>query len=264
MKEKKVKSQKKEKKDKLTLLAVGMNILLIVCICLFLYSLFKIGEWGYSNVKSEGTYDDIIDDVVTQGETDDQDSIDFNKLKEINPDVVGWIRVSTTNIDYPILKASDNSFYLNKDINKQSNTCGSLFMDYQNASDFSDNNTVIFGHNLALGNMFSGLYDIARNKNGTDIDVTIITETKSTKYKVFSSYIENPNGESIVPGLNQKEEYQNFIDRAIQRSSINYNVEATTENKMVTLSTCDNSGRKRTIVHAIKTSDLIIPSPIDE
>ena len=136
-------------------------------------------------------------------------------------------------------------------------------MDHTNSKDFDDNNTVIFGHNLTAGSMFAPIYDVAKNGTGKDFDITILTPLKKQTYKIFSSYIEKPNVYSIIPKLNDINEYQKFIDSSKSKSSTTYDISPSTDNKMITLSTCDISGRKRAIIHASNTNSTIVPSNLD-
>ena len=124
-----------------------INFIFVVFVLIFCFAAFKVGQWIYSNVKTNREYSSLVGDVVSQN-GDDDFAVDFKKLKATNPDVVAWIRIPSVGVDYPVLQSSDNSFYLNRDINKEFNTCGSIFIDFNNSKDFDDNNTVIFGHNL--------------------------------------------------------------------------------------------------------------------
>jgi sortase B len=94
----------------------------------------------------------------TPEETPAQDSpIDFNALKAINRNAVAWLYSPDTVIDYPVMRTSDYSYYLDKLPDGSKNANGSLFIDYNNASDFSSALTVIYGHNMKSGRMFGSL-----------------------------------------------------------------------------------------------------------
>ena len=84
-------------------------------------------------------------------------AVDFEKLRAKNADVVGWIYADDTPIDYPIVQAADNDYYLRRMLNKRYNVSGSIFMDYRSASDFSDPLTVVYGHNMKNDTMFGSL-----------------------------------------------------------------------------------------------------------
>ena len=83
--------------------------------------------------------------------------IDFDKLKAVNEDAVAWLYSPDTVIDYPVMKANDYSYYLSHLPDGTSNANGSLFIDYNNASDFSGDLTVIYGHHMNSGRMFGSL-----------------------------------------------------------------------------------------------------------
>ena len=258
----------KEKRKKSNII---LKIFLFIFIIIFVFTAYKVGQWGYDNIKSEKEYEDLIDEVISEenndndngtenGNEDEQgeSKVDFAKLKQKNSDVVGWIQIKSLGINYPIVQGSDNKYYLTRTINNKYSKNGSIFMDYQNSKKFDDNNTVIFGHNLVSGKMFAPLEKIVEGKKGKNVEITIITEQKRMKYKVFSSYKEKPNVTSIVPGLNDAKSYQDYITRMKQKTTVKYNIEPSAENKMITLSTCDISGKKRLIVHAINTSNQLI------
>jgi sortase B len=81
----------------------------------------------------------------------------LEELQKINPDVIAWLTVDGTSIDYPVVQGEDNIYYLNRDVYQEFTLCGSLFLDYQNARDFSDFDSLIYGHHLAGGVMFGEL-----------------------------------------------------------------------------------------------------------
>lgn len=122
-------------------------------------------------------------------------------------------------------------------------------MDYQNCSDFEDYHTVIFGHNLHLGMMFSDLQKIVENKLGKDIYINIYLPERVKQYKVFSSYVSDPVKDPIDINITDPKA---FIKEQIQKSQIDFNTMPNEEDNILTLSTCDNTGKKRIIIHAVK------------
>ncbi len=100
---------------------------------------------------------------------DSKINIDFNELEKINSDTVGYIIVPNTNVNYAVVKAKDNDYYLTHDFNKEYNNSGWIFTDYKNRVDGSDKNLVIYGHETSGGYMFGSLSnllneDILKNK----------------------------------------------------------------------------------------------------
>ena len=83
--------------------------------------------------------------------------VSFEELQEINPDVMGWLTVYDTNIDYPLVQSDDNNYYLNHNPKKEPEVSGSLYLDYRNDKQFKDFNTIIYGHHMAQHKMFGDL-----------------------------------------------------------------------------------------------------------
>lgn len=83
--------------------------------------------------------------------------VSFEELQEINPDVMGWLTVYDTNIDYPLVQTDDNNYYLNHNPKKEPEVSGSLYLDYRNDKQFKDFNTIIYGHHMAQHKMFGDL-----------------------------------------------------------------------------------------------------------
>ncbi|MGL4656201.1 MAG: sortase domain-containing protein, partial [Sarcina sp.] len=129
-----------------------INILIIIT---SFYLTFLIGKDFVNAKKSHDIYADIKKEspLVESNETK---SNSFDNLKEINPDYQFWIQINNTNIDYPVVKGTDNEYYLENDFYKKPLKDGSVFLDYKNNFGTSFNN-IIFGHNMKNGNIFSNL-----------------------------------------------------------------------------------------------------------
>ena len=178
-----------------------INIIFIIFICVFLYSGYNVFIWFKSDIETKKLEEGLYVDVITkekEPETGEEIiSIGFDKLKEINPDIFAWIIIDNTYINYPILQGPTDEYYLRKDIYKKYSVAGSIFV-YSNANkDFLDENTIIYGHNMKNDRMFSNLHKIYNGDLGTNIDIRIYTENKTSIYKVFSCYIDEPNLEVI-------------------------------------------------------------------
>ena len=255
-------TKKRRKKKKI-------NILLIIFIVLFMYSVFIIARWVWSNISAKKSNEKIREEVVQEIKVENTGNtgaieaintnafdkkIDFEKLAQINQDIVGYIDVPNTNISYPIVQADDNDYYLNRDIYKNYNSCGSVFMDYTNNPSFTDNNTVLFGHNLKTGMMFANLNKILRGELGGEIYINIYTKNKNYHYQMFAIYTSKPIKNPINTNISNMEE---FINNAINKSEINCNVKPSSDDRIITLSTCGNSGNNRVILHGVKILEEI-------
>lgn len=178
--------------------------------------------------------------------------INFSDLKKINNEVVAWLIVDGTNINYPIVKTSDNSYYLDHDINKMSTINGWTFMDYRNNSDMSDNNTIFYGHNLFNKTAFGSISNLFTNGwyNSSNHKIIVLTESGKYMYEIFSIYYSEPDSSYLKNNYSNREHYQEFLNNIIGKSQRNFSVEVTADDNIITLSTCtdDNNGRK--VIHA--------------
>ena len=254
----KTKSKNRKRNERF---AIPQKILLIVFVCVFLYSTITLVNWFIGTVKTDNKYKDLSEKVVKEDSINKQPDesgnkesiINFEELKKINEDIIGWIRIENTSINYPIVQYTDNDYYLKKDIYKEYDACGSVFMDYKNNKKFTDKNNVLYGHNIKSGIMFADLVKIYENKltEGKDnnIDIHIYTETMERIYKVFSSYKTEPEDYSIDTSVTENE-YKEFIENLKNRSETDYNIDPKQSSQILTLSTCDNTGKKRILVHA--------------
>ncbi|NLL01760.1 MAG: class B sortase [Mollicutes bacterium] len=177
----------------------------------------------------------------------------FDTLLKINEDTVGWLTVNNTRIDYPVVKAKDNDYYLKRDYNKYRNSMGWIFMDYRNRIDLLNQNTIIYGHNIKDGIMFGTLrYTLNSSwytKTANQI-ITFNTLNASMKWQIISIYKIPNTTDYLTTSFYSKEEYQAFLDMIVGRSIYNFNQSVTTSDKILTLSTCQNRGEERLVVHA--------------
>ncbi len=180
----------------------------------------------------------------------------FAVLKETNPDVIGWITIPDTHVDYPIVHTNNNDYYLDHSITGSKLNSGAIFADYRNVGDFSDHNTVIYGHNMASGLMFADLF---RFKGSGFFSKTpyiyIQTENGIYVYRVFSVYETNKYDPYIRTSFSSKND---FIEWAKSRQSaslrkVSYKFDG--DEQIITLSTCTNGfgDDGRLAVHAVLT-----------
>lgn len=130
---------------------------------------YKVGEQAYSTLEQYVSFSDSVPSVSDKNNTPEKDDsavpsinwpqVDFARLAQINPDVVGWIFIEGTNINYPIAQAADNNYYLTRLFDGTYNYSGSIFLDASASSDFSDQHSIIFGHNMKNDTMFASLMD---------------------------------------------------------------------------------------------------------
>ena len=245
----------KKNKRKIRIKSNIIIIFGILCFVVAIYSTYKIIMWK-QNVDRNNTIKEEINELVEIDEKNslkDKYNVDFKSLKEINSDVVAWIKVNGTNIDYVVVKGNDNSYYLNHNFNKEYNVAGWIFSDYHNKFDETDKNIVIFGDNTKDGSMFGTLKNVldkSWQENKDNLEITLVTEKGQYKYQVFSTYSIIAEDYYINTLFNSDGEYSRFVNEISSRSNYDYNVEVNSNDKVLTLSSCIGDGKKRVVLHA--------------
>ena len=178
---------------------------------------------------------------------------DFDKLKEINTDIVGFIEVDNTNISYPVVKSSDNSYYLNHSYKKEKNNIGSIFLDYRNDLDNLSKNNIIYGHGRLDNTMFGSLNNLLDSNNLDSKEsyyITLSTPKSIMTFKIFSVYTIPKEGYYIKTYFSSNKYFKEFLETIMKRSIYNFNTDVNTNDKILTLSTCKDNFGKRVVVHA--------------
>lgn len=247
-------TENQEKKSK----KVILTIVLIVLFLIFAVSGYLVATKFFTPKN------DLPEKYKNKVESVDKDlpvnPINFDELWQTNPDVIGWITVpidTGTVIDYPILQSGmelEEDFYINHDINKVKKTAGSIYIQRYNKKDFTDFNTVIYGHNMLNGSMFGTLKKF-RNQDYFDINrkIFIYIPNHILEYDIVSSFVYDDR--LILTAFDNfytDEQRQAFIDTCKNPSSLvkkivdNFDVK-TTDN-LVTLSTCTSADKERYLV----------------
>ena len=181
-------------------------------------------------------------------------NVDFSKLKSINSDTVGWIKVNGTNINYPFVQTNDNTYYLKKDFNKKYNSAGWVFMDYRNDATNFDQNTIIYAHSRYNQTMFGSLKNVIKEEwydNKDNKYITFITENEYQTYQIFSIY-QTEKEDYYIQTEFSDDEFSKFINTIKQRSKKDFNVNVSNEDTLLTLSTCANNNKYRVVLHSVR------------
>ena len=215
------------------------NIINVVLVLIIVICCHKIYEKSRQYKKADISYQQI--------RLEKQQENLYHKYEDYR----GWIKVNDTNINYPIVQAKDNSFYLDKDINKSYLSSGSIFMNYLN-NEFNDGNTVLFGHNMRNKTMFADLKKYKEKEffyGNNDIDIEI-KNGKVLKYRVFSAYVTDANDNYIKTKFESNDEYKKFIQRIKNKSIYKSDIDVNENDKIITLSTCSYEfNDARMVVH---------------
>lgn len=172
--------------------------------------------------------------------------IDFTELKSVNEDIVGWLRIRALDISYPVVQGEDNDFYLHRTFEKTDNFAGCLFMNYLNRADLTDQNTIIYGHNMKNGSMFGKLKQF-REEGTYDKSkfFWIFTPDFIYQYRIFAATVVNKTGLTYQVSFTD-EQFDELMDYVFEHSEIDAGeVDVTKEDRIVTLSTCTGDDSTR-------------------
>lgn len=233
------------------------TFIMIILTGIFAFSVYKIYAIQSEYKEGTSTYDDLSSLYVNEQSTNEEEQseipvqIDFDKLKEVNGDIIGWIYNEGTVIDYPVVQGSDNQYYLHHLINGTYNSSGTPFLDKNMSKDFSDKNNIIYAHHMKNGSMFSSITkykDI--NYYNEHKYMYLMTPTDNYRLEVFSAYITPADSDTYMRGFGENEEFAEYIKYITGQSSIKTDVNVTIKDKIVSLSTCSYEYENaRFIVH---------------
>lgn len=254
--------KKKKKKSHL-----ASNIVLVVSLAVFIvaaFQLFRIGK-GYQDGRKD--YKEL-QDTATEKKKDKKDGeekflVDFEKLAEINPDVIGWLRFDPepSMINYPIVQGKDNQEYLHKTFSNNENGLGAIFLNVDNSSNFKDKHSIIYGHRMKDGSMFRHLQDYEKKefwkKNPHFYIYT--PNGRVITYRIYSACEVLDMSDAYETDFADGTAYQEFIDQTKKDSLYETGVKVRTADKVVTLSTCTKSSdNHRFVVHGVKETEEVI------
>ncbi len=165
--------------------------------------------------------------------------VDFEALRAINSDIVGWIRIEGTDIDYPIVQAGDNDYYLRHLFSGEVNRAGCIFLDCGNSGDFSDPNSVIYGHHLKNGTMFTELLKY-KKQDFYDAHPTALLLTPGQNYEVqfFSGYVSAVDGFAWDLDFLDGDAFLDWQGKTKRKSLFSSDFFPTAGDRVITLSTC--------------------------
>lgn len=178
----------------------------------------------------------------------------FAELKAMNSDTVGWIKVNNTNVNYPVVQASDNDYYLNHSFDGSYNTFGWIYADYRSHFDILNQNTILYGHNvLGTDLLFGSLektIDATWYNNPDNLVITFNTEVQNMKWQIFSIYVVPVTNDYLITNFNSETSFLSFVQELKDRSVKDFGVEVEGKSQILTLSTCYKNSDYRVVIHA--------------
>ena len=281
-----------KKKRKKTFGDVISAILMVIALCVFLFSAYTLYGFYKEYKKSADEYDNLessyaVDDgeepaqpdiltdldgleedealqhvtgqevrmetVVENGEEVAlpvmKNPIDFASLTEVNEDIVGWLRIRALDISYPVVQGEDNDYYLHRTFEKTDNFAGCLFMNCDNRDDYTDQNTIIYGHNMKDGSMFGKLKQFNEAETFKKSKFFwMFTADRIYQYRIFSAAVVNKTGMTYQV-MFKDEEFTPWITSMFENSVVeNDDVTVTKDDRIMTLSTCTGDDATRFVV----------------
>lgn len=251
--------------------SASFAVIFIFLVGVFFYTYIYSSSNSFVKIKLNDITDNVIndkksennDDISNSGVTMETnlfriygktniDDINFTELSRVNSDVVTWLIVDSTNINYPIVKTSDNDFYLNHNFNKINDSNGWTFMDYRNSGNMDDENTIFYGHNLMNKTSFGSISSIFTDKwyKNSNHSIVVVTANGRFTYKIFSVYYSDPDSSYLQTNYNDSEQYLEFLNTLKSKSKYNFKEELNANDKIITLSTCTDDNKGRKVVHA--------------
>lgn len=198
----------------------------------------EIRTWAFSNEPEESMEQAVIDDEGKQ-ENGLWSTPDFKALKAWNSDIIAWIYSPGTTIDYPVVQAKDNDFYLNHTIDRKRSVIGSIFMESQNSSDFSDDISVLYGHHIKQGRMFSALSGY-KSQDYYDQHPNMVLYTEEAIYDIelFAGNVISGNIGSFPLNFSTIDEKEEWINQCLQNSTFHSKIKPNIDDRLIVLCTC--------------------------
>lgn len=233
-----------------TILKILLVLLLIGgMVCLIIRQVeYYLGDQSYDEARRIAALLEKVQNADSSSDETDPyvellQDIDLEALRETNEDVIGWLCIPETDISYPLVQGTDNDYYLKHTWDKKSNSVGSVYMEYQNAADFSDFNTIIYGHNMYDDSMFGGLSKYKNTKYWKEHpSIYVVNDDGVHRYDIFAAY--KADVDSIAYGMviETTRRKTEFIRLSLEESVLDTGIYPTTEDKILTISTCSGSG----------------------
>lgn len=254
-----------------------LTLVLVIAIGVFCFAAYNLYHIYTEYKRGTDEYNEIEQMAVTQRAPDAAEEnagteegqeptlvapmkIDFDSLKAVNDDVIGWIYVEALDgVSYPVVRGTDNNTYLHMTYEKNYNFAGTIFIDYENSRDFSDCNTLVYGHNMKNGSMFGQLRKFTQDEETYKKSkyFWVFTPEKDYRYEIISAYTTGVNSDTYTLFKGPGQEFEDYLNTIVSRSEIHTEPgELSMKDKVVTLSTCTGNESTRFVVQGKRVDEL--------
>lgn len=234
-------------------------VLITLCLLAMAYSGYKILNYKKDSNKTINTYKELSEEVLVSEDSinDRFPVIDFETLEEKNKDIVGWIILENSPINYPVMQGKDNDYYLRKLFDLSYADPGSIFMDYKNMKDLSNHHTIVYGHHMYDDTMFSVLVNyVKQDFYEENKELLYLTKDKNYYIKVFSSYLTDVEDDAWRLDFQTEQEFIDWLEDKELKSAIKTDIKPTSKDHIITLSSCGFEYQgARYVVHGVLTEE---------
>lgn len=242
------------------------KIVLIASLTAFCIGLVALGLYLLPPLFSGEEKPVVSEPVVSEPEKNEpvlpDNPIDFAALQAGNPDIYAWIKIPGTSVDYAVLRSNDKpeDYYLNHDTTGKYKFAGSIYSQMLNSADFSDPNTILYGHNMNNGSMFASLHKF-RNADFFEKNkyIYIYTTGHILTYTVYSAYRYDNRHILYAFDFSDRQVFSDYLEMTKNPKStivnVRQDVEVTADDRIITLSTCITNDNYRYLVQGVLTDD---------
>lgn len=209
----------------------------IIMICLA--GIMLVSGWRVFTILRGYQADRSVYDNISDTAGDAEDMIDFDALREINPDVIGWLYYKDTPIDYPVVQGENNEVYLSMLFDRTWGGCGTLFADCVTEEPFRQFNTIVYGHHMKDGTMFACLKEL-RDAGYCEKNPKLQLSTPEGVFDLeIWAFLNEPSDSNIyMTNFKAEEDKQDYLDLVVSLADYTTDVDVTTDDRLVMLSTC--------------------------
>lgn len=201
------------------------RVVFVVSLVVLIAALIGLGAIAFQYISQQRAYDDL-EQYASLSDSENMTladlTVDWDALRAVNPDIVAWIYVPDSPINYPVVQGDDNEEYLHKAFDGSTGwlaSAGTIFLDSTNSSDFSDRNSALYGHHMNDGSMFASLSDWQNNDEfNAHRDIYVLTPQGNYRLKTFALVKTTGDDALVQTTFSSDESYQSYIQDKLDRS----------------------------------------------